>query len=110
MRPEELMNFQTTVQPKVGDKCTMHLWSDAHACQVTRVSASGKTIWIKRNVVTVDKTKENGMGHQNWILHENELEGDEMRITKRKNGRWRESRSNTLVIFGQWHEYYDWEF
>ena len=50
------------------------------------------------------------MGHQNWVLHENEFEGCEMRITKRKDGKWRESRSDTLVVFGQWHEYYDWEF
>lgn len=110
MRAEELMNFQNTVIPKIGDKCTMHLWSDSHACQVTRVSKSGKTVWIQRNITTVDPSKENDMGHQNWVLHENEFEGCEMRITKRKDGKWRESRSDTLVVFGQWHEYYDWEF
>lgn len=110
MRMEEKLREQTTIVPKVGDKCTMHLWSDAHACQVVRISASGKTMWVKRNVVTVDKNAENGMGHQNWILHENEFEGDEMKCTKRKDGRWRESRSNNLITIGLWHEYYDWEF
>ena len=111
MRPEELMNLQSTVVPKVGDKCTMHLFSDSHACQVTRVSKSGKTIWIKRNKVTADKSKEGGMGHQNWILHENEFDSDyEMKVTKRKNGQWRETGSNTFVVIGQWHEYYDWSF
>lgn len=101
---------QTTLVPKVGDKCTMHLWSDTHACQIVKVSASGKTIWVKRNVVVADTSKDCGMGHQNWIKRENEFEGSEMKCTKRKDGRFRESRSNNLITLGTWHEYYDWEF
>lgn len=111
MRVEENVGFGSNAIPKVGDKCTMHLWSDSHACQVVRVSPSGKTMWIKRNAVVADKTKEGGMGHQNWIIHENEFQSDhEMKITKRKDGKWRETRSNLYVSLGQWHEYYDWEF
>ena len=110
MRVEELAGMGSKATPKVGDKCTMHLFSDSHACQVVRVSKSGKTMWVKRNVVTADKTKEGGMGHQNWILHENEFEGGEMKITLRRNGQWRETGSNTYVALGQWHEYYDWSF
>ena len=110
MRVEEFGRMGSREAPKVGDKCTMHLYSDSHACQVVRVSPSGKTMWIKRNVVTADKTKELGMGHQDWILHENEFEGDEMKITLRRNGDWREEYSGTYVALGQWHEYYDWSF
>ena len=51
MRIEEACGMSSTATPKVGDKCTMHLYSDSHACQVVRVSASGKTMWIKRNKV-----------------------------------------------------------
>ena len=97
-------------KPKVGDKCTMHLFSDSHACQVVRVSDSGKTMWIKRNKVEHEPGTEGGMGHQNWLKHENVFEGDEMKITKRKDGRWRETGSNCLVSLYVWHEYYDWSF
>ena len=110
MRIEEAARMGSTATPKVGDKCTMHLYSDAHACQVIRVSASGKTMWIKRNKVEHEPGTEGGMGHQNWLKHENVFEGEEMKITKRKNGDWRETGSNCYVALGQWHEYYDWSF
>lgn len=97
-------------RPKVGDKCTMHLFSDSHACQVVRVSDSGKTMWIKRNKVEHEPGTEGGMGHQNWLKHENVFEGDEMKITKRKNGQWRETGSNCLISLWYWHEHYDWSF
>lgn len=110
MRIEEAFRMGSPETPKVGDKCTMHLYSDAHACQVVRVSASGKTMWIKRNKVEHEPGTEGGMGHQNWLKHENVFEGEEMKITKRKNGAWRETGSNCYVALGQWHEYYDWSF
>jgi len=109
MRYEELVNAASDV-PKVGGKCTIHLYSDANPCQIVRVSASGKTIWIRENKTEHDPTKEGGMGHQNWLIHENEFEGDEMKVTKRKNGQWRTTGSNCFVVIGQWHKYYDWEF
>lgn len=110
MRVEEAIHAGNTDVPKVGDKCTMHLYSDSHACQVVRVSQSGKTMWIRRNEVTVDPASPGGMGHQDWVLHENEFKGDEIKVTKRRNGDWRETGTNTYVALGQWHEYYDWSF
>ena len=110
MRIEEFCGMGSKELPKVGDKCTMHLWSDSHACQVTRVSKSGKTMWIKKNKVKVDPNSDGGMGHQDWLIYENEFEGDEMKITLRRNGKWRETGSNCYVSLGQWHEYYDWSF
>ena len=110
MRYEEYAGVGSDGIPKVGDKCTMHLFSDANPCQVIRVSASGKTMWIKENETEHDKSKEGGMGHQNWLIHENKFIGDEMRITKRKDGQWRESGSNCYVALSQWKKYYDWEF
>ena len=58
MRYEEYAGVGSDGVPKVGDKCTMHLFSDANPCQVVRVSASGKTIWIKENATEHDKSKE----------------------------------------------------
>lgn len=110
MRIEEFIKFGAGIKPEVGMKCTMHLYSDSHACQVVRVSPSAKTMWVKRNHVEVDPKCEKYMGHQNWLIHENEFEGREMKITLRKDGCWRETGSNIYVTLKQWDEYYDWSF
>ena len=131
MRVEELCGMGSRELPKVGDKCTIHLYSDSHACQIVKVSPSGKTIWIRRNVVTCENPE--GAGHQNWNIHENEfvkvrtnfktqedfenpilIETPDnysfYKVTQRKNGAWRTSGENLYVALGQWHEYYDWSF
>ena len=126
MRIEEWAGAGSNVIPVVGGKCTLHLYSDSHACQIVKVSPSGKTIWLRRNVVTVDPNSEKGMGHQDWVIHENEFmkvrsnqtlclaeEPDNYtfyKATKRKNGNWRTSGSNLYVQIGVAHEYYDWSF
>ena len=122
MRVEEAIKL-TKSSAKVGDKCTLHLYSDSHGCQVVKVSPSGKTIWIRRNVVTVDPSSSKGMRHQDWVLHENEfvtVEGGELaeepdnysyyKATLRKDGCYRTTGSDLFVSIGQWHEYYDWSF
>lgn len=133
MRVEEFFGMGSRETPKVGDKCTIHFYSDSHACQVVKVSPSGKTMWIRKNVVTVDPSSTREMGHQDWIIHENEFEkvlqnfktlkeygkptlADEpdnfsfFKVTKRKNGNWRTCGSDNYVSLGLWHEYYDWSF
>lgn len=110
MRMEEKLGYGSTETPKVGDKCSEHWFSDCHACQVVKISKSGKTIWIRQNKVVADQTKELGMGHQHWIIFENEFEGSEHKVTLRKDGKWRSTGTNNYVSIGQWHEYYDWEF
>ena len=111
MRVEEYCGIGSKDTPKVGDKCTIHYYSDSEPCQVVRVSASGKTMWIKENLVEADPTKFNDVGHQNWIIHENKFESDrEIKVTKRKDGKWRIVGNHTYVALGQWHKYYDWSF
>ena len=110
MRIEEYTGSGSLDKVEVGMKCTIHFYSDADPCEVVKVSKSGKTCYIRRNEVCHDPSKEGGMGHQNWLIHENEFEGDVMKITKRKNGQWRETGSNCFVALGQWKKYYDWEF
>ena len=51
--------------PFVGMKCTLHYYSDSEPATVTRISKSGKTVWVRENKTEADGTKENGMGHQN---------------------------------------------
>lgn len=110
---------------KVGVHCTVHWYSDAKPCTITRVSPSGKTFWAKRN-----KTKLVGECYsQDWEISE-ETKGEEFKVTWRRNGVFRTANwtkkereehyakgeyspsisSDLYVSVGQWHKYYDWEF
>lgn len=42
------MTEQTVSAPFVGQPATFNIGSDHYACEVTKVSASGKTIWASR--------------------------------------------------------------
>ena len=128
MRIEEYFGWGCKPEIKVGEKCTIHYYRDSHPAEVVEVSKSGKTCWIRRNVVTADKTKEGGIGHQNWLFKEGgfmkiRVDGSEepqlaeepdnytyYKVTKRKNGNWRTTGSDLYVAMGQWHNYYDWSF
>lgn len=122
MRVEEYARMGSSKSPECGDKCTIHYYSDAEPAQVVKVSKTGKTIWIRKNVVTVQESSKGEMGHQDWDIHENEFEkyGGKLaekpdnysyfRVTLRKDGSWRTSKSNLYIALGQWHKHYDWEF
>lgn len=64
-RLEENKNF-TGREIKPGDDITMYLYSDRHCYYVTDV-IDQKHIKVKPYFVCADKSKEGGMGHQNWI-------------------------------------------
>ncbi len=128
MRIEEFAGMGSSKQVEVGMKCTIHFYSDCHPCEVVKVSKSGKTCYIRRNVVIADPNKEGGMGHQDWLFKEGDfmtvLDREKKkqvladkpdnhtyyRVTKRKNGSWRTSGSDLYVCMGQWHNYFDWSF
>ena len=133
MRIEELAGMGSNPKVEVGTKCTLHFYSDSHPAEVVKVSPSGKTCWIRRNEVIADKTKDGGMGHQNWIFKEGDFmkvkhnaitfeDYDEptlvdkpdnytfYKVTFRKDGRWRTTGSDIYVAMNQWHNYYDWSF
>lgn len=63
-RLEEGRNF-TGREISVGDDITMYLWSDRRCYYVTDV-IDQKHIKVKPYFVCADKSKEGGMGHQNW--------------------------------------------
>lgn len=133
MRVEEACGFGKGAKPEVGMPCTLHLYSDSQACEVVKVSKSGKTCWIRRNVITVDPSSEGGIGHQDWVIHKGEFvkiwsdpktfkdytepqlanvpdNYSYYKVTLRKDGSWRTSKSNEYVQLGVAHEYYDWSF
>ena len=115
MRVEEF--FGIGENPVVSMDCTIHYYSDAEPARVVKVSNTGKTCWIRTLKAEADPSKENGMGHQNWIIGDfenpNVKEPDNytyFKCTLRKSGKWRTSRSNLYVEMGRAYKYYDWSF
>lgn len=136
MRVEEMIKAGAEV-PTNGMPCTIHYYSDAEPAQVVKISKSGKTAWIRKNIVTVDPNSEGGMGHQDWVIHKDEFSkvGEEwdakagkyidyeepqlakkpdgftfFKITKRKDGCWRTTGSNLFVQLGIARKYFDYSF
>ncbi len=54
--------------PVVGKGATKLHYSDRSCYEVIEVSEDGKTVKLEELDAEWDKTKEGGMGHQNWIL------------------------------------------
>ena len=117
---------------KTGTKCTVHFFGDSKACQIVAISEDEKTIWLRRNLVTVKETSSKEEGHQDWEIHENEFlkvmtnfntmenyrepilidEPDEysyFEATLRPDRTWRTVKSNSLVRIGKWFEFYNWQ-
>lgn len=117
-------------KPKVGDGATEICCSDCHAYTVVKVSPSGKTIWLQRDIATllngVDsgepdalKCHPGGFAANIQGLQRYEFKRDTMGVirkaTLRKNGNEKypygivgTSRSN--VCIGVRNEYYDYNF
>ena len=55
--------------PEVGKGATRLHYSDRSCYEVIEVSEDGKTVKLEALDAEWDKTKEGGMGHQNWILN-----------------------------------------
>lgn len=53
--------------PKEGDWATICHYSDRSVVKVHKVSEGGKRVTLEYCDTTHDKTKEGGMGHQNWV-------------------------------------------
>ena len=64
-RIEEGHNFSNKPL-EVGTDITMYYWSDRTCYYITRV-VDQKHIFVKQYDVVADRSKEGGMGHQNWV-------------------------------------------
>ena len=112
-RIEEGRNY-TGREIRVGDDVTEYLWSDRHPYYVTEVT-NQKHIKIHPYAVCADRSKEGGMGHQNWkyfktIKEHNEylnsfhlaLNGEEIRYNVEDV---KENSDIELVFrYGNWYE------
>lgn len=53
--------------PKVGEWATICMYSDREVAKVHAVSKDSKRVTLELCDTSHDKTKEGGMGHQNWV-------------------------------------------
>lgn len=73
-RIEEGHNY-TEREPRVGDDITMYLWSDRRCYYISEI-ISDKKIKVKPYYVCGGKTKNGGMGHQDWVYFKDIREMD----------------------------------
>ena len=101
-----------TKTPEVGDGATAVHYTDREPFTVVEV-LSKTAIVLQRDLVLADKTKELGVGHQNWVITP-DPEGYTVIATLRKNGKWitkgRGQKSGTRFLIGGRDYYYDWTF
>lgn len=55
-------------EPKVGEWCTILGYTDRDVAKVVKVSPDGNTVVIQKFQAKADPSKNNDMGHQNWIF------------------------------------------
>lgn len=76
----------TATTPTVGMGATIYAGSDAYPATVSRVSPSGKTLWVKKDEhMVVSGTWESGS--VDYVTFENPA-AEERQYTLRGNGRW----------------------
>lgn len=79
-------NQTTKVQPVAGMGCSYGAGSDSYPATVTRVSESGKTLWMRHDEVMVLAGSEM-TGDLVYTTIENP-EAPELKYSLRKSGRW----------------------
>lgn len=93
--------------PVVGMGVTLLHWTDRSAGTITRVSASGKTLWFKED--TAERVDTNGMSESQDYKFTPNPDARERRASLRKNGEWREVNGSRLAL-GYRSAYYDYSF
>lgn len=100
--------------PEVGMGATQILCADQYPYTITKV-LNEKTIEVKSCAYKADPSKNNTMGHQNWIIDPTPDENaTTIVLTLRKNGWWipkgESMKEGTRFVVGQRRHYYSWEF
>lgn len=91
-------------EPMPGMGATKMMWSDRKAYHVTRVSPTGRTVWIRRAEVTPHRD-------DHGVLRFDVSPGRESRpeeaVRQDRHGRWKVLGSGIRVMFGYADEYFD---
>lgn len=93
-------------RPLIGDGATMLMWTDRHACTITHVSPSGKTLTVQEDrAIRVD---DNGQSEMQTYRFERNYSGAIHHVRLCKDGRWRSK--GTPFAVGLRSEYRDPSF
>jgi len=98
------------IEMYIGMPCTFGYGSDCYPAHIERISASGKTVWIKEAIAVPDE--DNGydyFSNQVYIISPSE-DGKVIKVSKRKNGQWKLSGTESTVFFGSARKYHDPHF
>ena len=123
---EQARVFGSSGAPSVvGDGATILGYSDRYAFTLVDISPSGRTITLQRDKATLLNGVSSGepdalhftpggfVGHvsgRQRYLYERDPQGQVTKATLRKDGRWRQSRTDAPVILGVRDEHYDFNF
>lgn len=90
--------------PVAGMPATICNWTDRDPATVSRVSASGKTLWVRRD--NARRTDHNGFSEsQSYEYTQDRYAPEEcFRLTKRG---WRRSGGSSGLILGRREKYWD---
>jgi hypothetical protein len=101
-----------TTTPKVGDGCTILMWSDRHAATITKVSSNGRRIWIKEDIST--RTDKNGFSENQTYTYKTDHAAPPVLYTLRKNGKYIKAgeplRYGLTLLIGKRMTYFDYSF
>ncbi len=96
------------VTPEVGMGITYSVGSDSYPGTISRVSASGKTFWFKKDDFRARKDS-NYYGNQKWIYLP-DPEAQEEKVTRSKRtGKWRRQGGGHVYV-GERETYQDPHF
>jgi hypothetical protein len=101
----EFLSGGAFAAPTVGSGATLVMWSDTHAYTVSRVSASGKSFWMKRD--NAERVDHNGMSDSQDYRYTPQPDAPEEHVRMTKRG-W--MCRGQLVRVGYRREYYDYTF
>jgi len=103
------MSRKKNVKPEKGLGATECIWKDRLANTIVKVSATGKTFWMKKDAV-IDTGEISKSGKRIYEFNPDE-KGMIQKVTKRHDGCFRTlGQKGSLVIVGQRREYYDESF
>lgn len=104
----EFTAIKSTKHPLIGEGATVKFGSDSRPYTIYDASYSGKTLYLREDHATrIDK---NGMSEMQEYQYSPNPNGSELKVTLRKDGRYKVVKTDMLVSIGVRRYYYDFSF
>jgi len=99
----------TSEDPSLGMGATIHIGSDRVAATIIQITHNYKRIVLQEDMAT--RTDQNGMSESQTYTYQPDFNGKLWYASKRKDGRWRVSGGNYLLVsLGVRNSYYGYSF